>query len=243
MASSSPKLRAIPAEAVQDMPAWFSPILDLLNSYLSDSGNAFDGLPKLELRDISYTAPSPVWTAPTFQNSWVNYGGGEQVAGYRIGSDGIVRLRALIKNGTLNTAAFTLPAGYRPSSPQAMIAHCSNGADQVGKLIIATDGSVKPVTGGNTFFSLAGVAFEAASPAALPILNSSSAVAVSYSLPDIAGVHVVSCRASSVTSATSSGAPVVDWEKSGKNSLRIKNISGLSPGVKYAIRLLLVAPT
>ncbi len=43
--ASSPKLRAIPPDAVQDADEWFrGPVLGLLNSYLTDAGNAFDYL-------------------------------------------------------------------------------------------------------------------------------------------------------------------------------------------------------
>lgn len=56
------------------------------------------------------------YNAPTLQNSWVNYGGSYQVAGYAKSSDNIVSLRGLIRAGTTTsgTTLFYLPAGYCP---------------------------------------------------------------------------------------------------------------------------------
>lgn len=56
------------------------------------------------------------YTAPSLQNSWINYGSSYQVAGYTKASDGIVSMRGLIKSGTVTSGTIitTLPAGYCP---------------------------------------------------------------------------------------------------------------------------------
>jgi hypothetical protein len=59
----------------------------------------------------------PGWTGVTYQNSFTDYSAGTHVAvGYTKDQSGFVRLRGLAKRATvaLNTALFTLPAGYRP---------------------------------------------------------------------------------------------------------------------------------
>ena len=57
------------------------------------------------------------WIAPTLINSWVNQGGaGVAVAGYLKDPLGFVHLKGRIKSGANGTAAFVLPAGYRPGA-------------------------------------------------------------------------------------------------------------------------------
>jgi hypothetical protein len=59
------------------------------------------------------------WTAiSSFLNSWVNQGSTFQVAGYLKDPFGFVHLRGVVKNGTANTPAFQLPAGFRPGAEE-----------------------------------------------------------------------------------------------------------------------------
>lgn len=95
------------------------------------------------------------WTAPTFQNSWVNFGGTLGTAGYRK-ANGIVYLRGIIKSGTINTVAFNLPAGYRPAA-DTRFPSVSNSA--FGSCIVDTSGNVTPQVGNNASFSLDGILF------------------------------------------------------------------------------------
>jgi hypothetical protein len=53
------------------------------------------------------------WVAPTLLNGWINAGGVLQVAQYRKIGD-LVYVRGEVKNGSNNTPAFQLPAGFRP---------------------------------------------------------------------------------------------------------------------------------
>lgn len=53
-------------------------------------------------------------TAPSFNNSWEDYGGGYRGAGYYKDLSGRVHIMGAIKNGTVGAIAFTLPVGYRP---------------------------------------------------------------------------------------------------------------------------------
>jgi hypothetical protein len=56
------------------------------------------------------------WRNPVFENGWTNYGDIWETAGYYKDGNNMVHLKGLIKNGTLDTHAFTLPAGYRPAA-------------------------------------------------------------------------------------------------------------------------------
>jgi hypothetical protein len=57
----------------------------------------------------------------------------------------------MIKNGTLNAPAFTLPAGYRPEF-RVLVGVDSNGAH--GRVEITPSGDVIPVAGSNLWFQL-----------------------------------------------------------------------------------------
>lgn len=102
------------------------------------------------------------WTAPTFTNSWVNYGTVSLVAyanaAYWKDPTNIVHLDGVIKSGTINTSAFTLPEGFRPAHKIWRLV-ASN--DAVGLLAINPDGTVVPEAGSNVYVSLCGIKFVA----------------------------------------------------------------------------------
>jgi hypothetical protein len=62
----------------------------------------------------------------------------------------------LIKSGTMNTTAFTLPAGYRPGA-QGIFGTNSNGG--FGSVEISNAGAVTPTVGANGYVSLDTVCF------------------------------------------------------------------------------------
>jgi hypothetical protein len=105
--------------------------------------------------------PLETWTAPTLTNSWVNFGGSQTPAGYwKDFRTGIVYLRGLIKSGTANTAAFTLPTGYRPPYNYLFAALLNNGgADITGHVDLATTGTVVPTSTASVWFTLDGICF------------------------------------------------------------------------------------
>jgi hypothetical protein len=95
---------------------------------------------------------------PAFANSWVNYGSTATTAAFRKDSCGFVHLKGTVKSGTINTAIFTLPTGYRP------ILHPTFGIDSngaIGVLGIEDSGVVTCSTGNNTYVRLDGLTFYA----------------------------------------------------------------------------------
>ena len=92
------------------------------------------------------------WTAPSLQNSWVDFGSGEQTTRYRKDSNGTVHVQGVIKNGTTtsNTLLFTLGVGYRPAG-NLQIACASNNA--YGQLKVLTNGQVLFRVGSATWFA------------------------------------------------------------------------------------------
>lgn len=96
---------------------------------------------------------------PAFAGTWVNFGTGNSTAAFKLIADGLVQLKGTIKTGTIATAAFTLPAGYRPPASSRFAVPSNNAYGQVD---ITSAGVVTPQVGNNTFVSLDGISFKAA---------------------------------------------------------------------------------
>ena len=104
-----------------------------------------------------FPLPGP-FIAPTLLNSWANYGGGYNDAGYCKDALGIVHLRGLIKDGVVTSPAFLLPSDCRPSAQEAF-ATVAN--DLFARVDVLANGNVTPKVGSNVFFSLDGITFKA----------------------------------------------------------------------------------
>lgn len=101
------------------------------------------------------TQETPI--APTFLNSWSDHSTGLNSAGYYKNSLGKLVLKGVIKGLTINTVAFILAIGYRPTK-LTYVPVVSNGA--FGYLSINTNGEVKPVAGNVAWFSLDGITID-----------------------------------------------------------------------------------
>jgi hypothetical protein len=99
---------------------------------------------------ITGTILQDAWSAPTLENSWVNFGGSLQVIQYMKDKFGFVHIRGNIKNGTKDARIFTLPSGFRP--PSALVTTAYRDPYETAQMEIATDGSVylNFPTGANT---------------------------------------------------------------------------------------------
>lgn len=121
----------------------------------ADIGAATQGL--AERVDTLLTG---AWQTPALTNSWVDFDVAMFAqAGYRK-IDTRVRLRGMVKLGTLAAAIFTLPAGYRPPKTVSFTVMSNNATARVD----VTSAGVVSVqaygTGGsNAFVSLDQVAF------------------------------------------------------------------------------------
>lgn len=97
---------------------------------------------------------------PAFANSWTNYGGGFNTAAFYKDSFEVVRLKGMIKSGTVGAAAFTLPAGYLPVGT-TLFSSVSNGS--TGRVDVFTNGIVVPTTPtSNAWVTLDGMTFRSA---------------------------------------------------------------------------------
>lgn len=102
------------------------------------------------------------WVAPTFVNSWANYGGGYNPAGYYKDPLGRIWLRGLLNGGAIATTAFQLP--WAPANRQlfATMYSASSGTQSVGRLDVDNSGNVIVgafMTGSVFWFSLDGLSF------------------------------------------------------------------------------------
>jgi hypothetical protein len=119
------------------------------------------GTTKFLREDCSFQTPpvvadSPSFTAPTLLGTWVNFGAPFATAGYYKSNAGMVFLRGTIKSGTMATAAFTLPSGFRPS---ATLRFAVDSFGAYGNLDIDSSGNVTPQNGSNGSVNLSGIAF------------------------------------------------------------------------------------
>lgn len=94
---------------------------------------------------------------PAFANSWVNFAGGDAPARFYKDASGQIHLGGLVKNGTVGSAIFTLPTGYRPA--YTLRFPClANGA--LATVIVTVDGEVYESAGGsNTWLDLSPISF------------------------------------------------------------------------------------
>ena len=133
---------------------------EVLKSFVKVEDLVDLGLLRLATQGKSLMQFGPSYVVPNFLNSWVNLTPAEyNPAGYYKDAFGRVYLRGMISSGTVNAAAFTLPAGYRPEW-RILCAAVSNFA--LGRVDVFANGDVMPVSpSNNAWVSLDGVSFVA----------------------------------------------------------------------------------
>lgn len=96
------------------------------------------------------------WITPTLQNSWVDYWVTYAPAWYFKDSMWIVHIRWLVKNGTIWTCVFTLPAWYRPTY-RMLYSHISNSA--ISRVDIETNWCIIAYSWSNVWYWLDWITF------------------------------------------------------------------------------------
>ena len=108
---------------------------------------------------LGITQPTP-WTAVTLINSWTATTG--RAPQYRRDANGRVHLRGGVSGGgTLTNAAFTLPAGFRPSQLMQFAVPSNTPTAAFGSVDVATSGNVTPQIGNAAFVCFDGISFDA----------------------------------------------------------------------------------
>ena len=98
------------------------------------------------------------WITPTFLNGWLNFG--SPYANLKIMKDsmGFVHIKGFIKSGTIPSAIFNLPVGYRPIEKLVFLIA---SATTTGQIIIETNGNVMADAGSTTWMCLDVITFRA----------------------------------------------------------------------------------
>ncbi|EHS58934.1 hypothetical protein [Paenibacillus sp. Aloe-11] len=91
---------------------------------------------------------NPSWIVPTLLNGWSNYSSILSQIGYYKDSEGLIHMKGVLKLGTLNTAMFILPPGYRPKLSRVLVtaANTDTQTDVLGRVNINDNGSVIPLS-------------------------------------------------------------------------------------------------
>lgn len=235
-----PRIRALTREAIPGAPGWIDPLLQMLSENMGQASAAisrrltFSENFDAELRDVSFTAPYPVWITPTFSGAWAQYADATyEAVRYRIDDRARVYIEGLAAGGAVAGEVFALPVGYRPARNAIIPTVSSSGA--YSELRVTSGGSVYAQAGGAVYFGVR-CSFEATAPA-LPTVT--EVVSVSHGLGRVGGVLPVYCRAAGASAIRSSGCPAIDWEAASSGRVRIKSVAGIVPGLKYDMRLLL----
>jgi hypothetical protein len=137
----------------------------------TDKANDAD---KLDGQNSSAFAPAAVegWHEvgaagePAFENSWANYLGGFSTAAFYKDPYGMVHLKGLVQGGTIGTAIFQLPDGYRPALTPIFPVRSNNASGElridISCPFFCTESQyVTATSGSNVWFSLDGISFRA----------------------------------------------------------------------------------
>lgn len=103
------------------------------------------------------------WTALTLTNSWVVASpitNSPASAAYWVSPTGWVSFRGMIKSGTANAAAFTMPAALRSSFSRIFICHGNSGSDTQARVIFQTDGTMTPTLSWSNQLALDNIAYQ-----------------------------------------------------------------------------------
>lgn len=238
--ASSPRLRSLSLETMPDLPEGTEPLVEQLNGFLTDAGNAFDSLireqdPGFVLKKVSFTAPEPVWISVTPTGSWVYYGAPWPSIKYRIDENGCVHFRGHFKNGVSGSTAFTFPIGYRPAENEQW-GTTSGAPDGPAFITVDTSGNVT-LAGPNTYFPIGERSFLATTPAAptAPATNGWP-LSVSHGYTNVDGLECIKAVCPD-NPGDLVGAPRFDWAPSSRSKLLLKNVYGCIPGRNYEVTL------
>lgn len=115
----------------------------LTDAMLGVVGLHDDRIEELE-PDTSWSYVGAGGEYPAFQNSYVNIPSASKTAYRKVTADE-VKMVINVRNGTANAVIFTLPEGYRPSAPQAVLGLTTTDFSSFTTCLvqIATNGAVK----------------------------------------------------------------------------------------------------
>lgn len=121
---------------------------EIKTAYLSNADtNQFGDAKQSKLTNLD----DDTYITPTFLNNWVNYSSTFQYAGYHKDESGTVHIKGLVKSGTVNTAVFQLPVGYRPLYTHILPA---DGNSVIERIDVTAAGNVMAYCASNAWISI-----------------------------------------------------------------------------------------
>lgn len=219
--------------AMEDAPdgEWVGNVqasVNLLNDAVSNAarkaGSSLIAGGQMEVSQLKVFVPDPFILVDDADmlNAWVNYG----TSPFRYAKhNGVVELHFTVKDGTMGTSIFTLPASVRPAYDMLVPVV---SATAFGSVLIGANGSVTPAAGANTSVSL-DIMYSS--------VDSSPIVLRCWPKPVVTKIaRVVDVHIANVEDGTSNGKNVpgegmsVSWQNSQSDkgkSVIINNIIGL----------------
>ncbi len=256
--SAAPSPTRLTREDLPGAPEWVERLLLAVNPFMEATADGltnaltFGDNHAAQVTTIDVAGPSRTWTAPTFLNSWVNFGSGYTEAAYSIDATGTVYIRGLVKSGTVPADVFVLPVGYRPATN--IVLSCASGGNAFGTLRIGasasaafTPGAVNAASAGtNAYLSLENISFQAVGTCAAPVRPTGPGwpAPIKTTLPVVSWVQLVRCLDLDATTnaiTTTAAGAVPEWRMGGNGQVQILHVPGLSPGRRYRMTFLLLA--
>lgn len=147
---------------IPQIPTGIDATLTRILQAMKDVIDAWQGL-KTDAPNDKLLAKSDVkvsWQNATLLDSWARYAETHEAAAYSKDVSGTVVMKGTVASGTVGATArvFVLPPGYRPAYLMVFPVITNTG---IGQVNIEPTGEVRPISGGNTWFSLGGIVFHA----------------------------------------------------------------------------------
>lgn len=253
-------VKALKKEDFPDQADWIGPLFVVLNQFISEmSDGTAQGFTlgenfKAQIKTL-VVQPRDSWVTLTpadLHNSWTTYQSNRaadfQPPRYKKDAQGRVWFSGLVASGTTGadddtTAAFQLPAAYRPAKD--LIFSATSATDGDGQVRVQAAGAVRVSRCSNTgYVSLDGISFEASDPT--PVANSIYPIDFANTIPGrkVLGIWCLDARTLGQGGKIVGGSVGVDWEPhqdAGSGlQVRIKNLSNLTPGIRYQITLAVI---
>lgn len=245
-----PRRRAMRKEDFPGQEQWIEPLLRMIGDFNSQTVSAMtDGLTFSEnmnatLQSLTVTLRSDWTSVGSFSNSWASFGSPYFAPQYRRVGD-MVELRGALANGTLGSAAFTLPATCCPAATAIFPANAYNStAEGHAAVAVAAAGAVTPssASGYNVRVNLDGVRFQAGASGTSP--NGAFPITYAHKLAGgkkAAGVWCVAAQdITAGEQAATYASTRVAWKPDGEN-VQVHDLPDLVAGRKYTVTLLTIA--
>lgn len=250
-----PSRAQLSTDDVPGAPAWIQPLLERINGF---TGPVYDALSRGltfaenfsgEVVDVVVTPPDD-WSPVTFGAGWTQWVDANYApCALHKDEDGFVTARGLVDNTGPGDYLITFdPSGPYAPAPGEWLIVPSNANMEFGSLLVQTPGIMYNSGRKDAWTSLASVRWRAAdrNPLRWPRPLSVDLGQQGRLFPGKPGVVLPLSVKRSDGRPTSAVVTSLGWEpvlldrKAGTAGIRINRLSGLTPGVQYRVKLLVL---